>query len=111
MKAKRILNAYDLKDTLNVIEVDLRGKTRPINLYQSFLFCPINSYKRHINKPDDDYQVKMVLKEISGRETFPNIFLNGKSIGGSDTLEELHETGELKTLLQDHHLLSVVVDN
>lgn len=47
----------------------------------------------------------MVLKEISARETFPNIFLNGKTLGGSDDLEELHETGKLEILLNQHQLL------
>ena len=57
------------------------------------------------NVPDDDYAVKMTLKEISGRETFPNIFLNGKTLGGSDDLEELHISGKLETLLIKNQLL------
>lgn len=55
---------------------------------------------------DDDYQVKMTLKEISGRETFPNIFLNGITLGGSDDLESLHESGQLLLLLKENQLLS-----
>jgi glutaredoxin len=47
----------------------------------------------------------MVLKEISGRETFPNIFLNGQTLGGSDDLEELHESGQLAALLNENQLL------
>ncbi|KAI8087996.1 thioredoxin-like protein [Gilbertella persicaria] len=78
-KAKQLLNTYDLKEPLTVIEVDLR---------------------------DDDYQVKMVLKQISGRDTFPNIFLNNHTLGGSDDLEILHETGQLTALLIQNHLLS-----
>ncbi|KAI9338891.1 thioredoxin-like protein [Pilaira anomala] len=74
LKAKRILGTYQFSSPLKVIEVDLR---------------------------DDDYQVKMVLKEISARDTFPNIFLLGKTLGGSDDLELLHETGKLKKLLKD----------
>ncbi|KAI9476574.1 MAG: hypothetical protein EXX96DRAFT_486298 [Benjaminiella poitrasii] len=77
-KAKKILSSYNLKQALEVIEVDLR---------------------------DDDYQVKMVLKEISDRETFPNIFLNGESLGGSDDLERLHKTGQLTELLNKNQLL------
>ncbi|KAL9553204.1 hypothetical protein MBANPS3_003395 [Mucor bainieri] len=77
-KAKRILSLYNLKEPLEVVEVDLR---------------------------DDDYQVKMTLNEISGRATFPNIFLNGQSIGGADDLEELHETGQLASLLKENQLL------
>lgn len=54
---------------------------------------------------DDDYQVKMTLKELSGRDTFPNIFLNGKTLGGSDDLEYLHESGQLVLLLKENQLL------
>ncbi|CEP18044.1 hypothetical protein [Parasitella parasitica] len=77
-KAKRILSLYNLKEPLEVVEVDLR---------------------------DDDYQVKMALNAISGRATFPNIFLNGQTIGGADDLEELHETGQLASLLRENQLL------
>ncbi|KAI8636350.1 thioredoxin-like protein [Parasitella parasitica] len=79
-KAKRILSSYNLKEPLEVVEVDLR---------------------------DDDYQVKMALNEISGRATFPNIFLNGQTIGGADDLEELHESGQLASLLRKSQLLLV----
>ncbi|RCH98737.1 hypothetical protein CU098_001506, partial [Rhizopus stolonifer] len=76
-RAKKILKTYQLKP-FKIVEVDLR---------------------------DDDYQVKMTLKEISGRETFPNIFIQGKTIGGCDDLERLHETGELKNVFMENHLL------
>ncbi|KAG2231691.1 hypothetical protein INT48_000431 [Thamnidium elegans] len=72
--SKRILSSYEFITPVKVVEVDLR---------------------------DDDYKVKMVLKEISARETFPNIFLHGKTLGGSDDLEELHETGTLKQLFNN----------
>ncbi|CAO3689685.1 unnamed protein product [Rhizopus stolonifer] len=76
-RAKKILKTYQLKP-FKIVEVDLR---------------------------DDDYQVKMALKEISDRETFPNIFIQGKTIGGCDDLERLHETGELKNVFMENHLL------
>jgi glutaredoxin 3 len=36
----------------------------------------------------------------SGRRTVPQIFINGKSIGGSDDLYELERRGELDILLR-----------
>ncbi|KAI8879688.1 thioredoxin-like protein [Backusella circina FSU 941] len=78
MKAKTLLNSYQLKEQLIVVEVDLR---------------------------DDAYEVKQVLGELSGRNTFPNIFLNKESIGGSDLLEGLHSTGQLRLMLEEHGLL------
>ncbi|ORE03105.1 hypothetical protein BCV72DRAFT_257981 [Rhizopus microsporus var. microsporus] len=76
-KAKKILKEYKLKP-FKIVEVDKR---------------------------DDDYEIKMALKDISDRETFPNIFINGQTLGGSDNLEELHNRGELERILADNHLL------
>lgn len=54
---------------------------------------------------EDAYDVKLILKEISGRDTFPNTFLNGITLGGSDDIEKLHETGQLQALLNENQLL------
>ncbi|KAI8978094.1 thioredoxin-like protein [Pilobolus umbonatus] len=78
MNAKRILNTYNLKRPLKVIEVDLR---------------------------EDQDKVKSVLYEISGRDTYPNIFVSGKTIGGSDDLQKLHQNGQLQILLQENNLI------
>jgi len=32
---------------------------------------------------------------MTGRRTVPNILINGKSIGGGDDVQELHESGKL----------------
>lgn len=40
-----------------------------------------------------------VLAEYSSWETSPQIFIDGKLIGGCDIVTELHETGELKKLV------------
>ncbi|MCC6521604.1 MAG: Grx4 family monothiol glutaredoxin [Polyangiaceae bacterium] len=39
------------------------------------------------------------IKEYSSWPTIPQIFIDGKFVGGSDILAEMHETGELATLL------------
>lgn len=36
---------------------------------------------------------------LTGHGTFPNVIVQRKSIGGSDDLTRLHETGELVRLL------------
>ncbi|TPX61220.1 hypothetical protein PhCBS80983_g01307 [Powellomyces hirtus] len=40
------------------------------------------------------------LKELSGQTTVPNIYINGKHIGGCSDLIELDQSGELDKLLQ-----------
>jgi glutaredoxin 3 len=39
------------------------------------------------------------MNERSGRNTFPQIFIDGKHVGGSDDLAALEAKGELDTLL------------
>ncbi|MBK7582846.1 MAG: Grx4 family monothiol glutaredoxin [Myxococcales bacterium] len=39
------------------------------------------------------------LKEYSSWPTFPQLYVDGKLVGGCDIVIELHETGELKTLV------------
>ncbi|KAI8325877.1 thioredoxin-like protein, partial [Martensiomyces pterosporus] len=48
----------------------------------------------------DPMAVKAALNRISGRATFPNVFVDGRSIGGSDDIQLLHKNGELAALLQ-----------
>jgi len=42
---------------------------------------------------------RRAMTEASGRNTVPQIFINGKHIGGSDELFELDAKGELDKLL------------
>lgn len=41
------------------------------------------------------------LARLTGRRTVPNVFIGGKSIGGSDDAHELHSKGKLRPLLQE----------
>ena len=40
------------------------------------------------------------LKDISGHKTVPNVYINGKHIGGNDTMQELEQAGKLDELLK-----------
>ncbi|KAI9081258.1 hypothetical protein K1719_036758 [Acacia pycnantha] len=70
LRAKRILK--ELNEQPYVVELDLR---------------------------DDGYQIQNVLLDLVGRRTVPQIFVNGKHIGGSDDLKAAVESGELQKLL------------
>ncbi len=39
------------------------------------------------------------LDELSGWPTFPQVFVEGKLVGGCDIIVEMHERGELKDVL------------
>ncbi|KAL2348561.1 hypothetical protein Fmac_002561 [Flemingia macrophylla] len=48
---------------------------------------------------DDGYQIQSVLLDLIGRRTVPQVFVNGKHIGGSDDLSAAIQSGELQKLL------------
>ena len=71
MKAKELLNSLGQK--YEVMELDKCDK--------------INDYI-------------VALKELTNRTSVPNIFINGKNIGGNDNLQDLNTNGKLRELLE-----------
>ncbi|KAI4327661.1 hypothetical protein L6164_020096 [Bauhinia variegata] len=70
LRAKRILG--ELNEQPFVVELDLR---------------------------DDGYEIQNILLDLVGRRTVPQVFVNGKPIGGSDDLRAAVQSGELQKLL------------
>jgi glutaredoxin 3 len=54
-----------------------------------------------IDVTGDDAGREALLKRSNGMRTVPQIFINGKHIGGCDNLYELEEKGELDKLLAE----------
>ncbi|KAF6147266.1 hypothetical protein GIB67_013087 [Kingdonia uniflora] len=52
-----------------------------------------------LDQRDDGSQIQSALSEIVGRRTVPQVFVNGKHVGGSDDTIEAYENGELAKLL------------
>jgi thioredoxin reductase (NADPH) len=48
----------------------------------------------------DGKRVQETLEDMTGRRTVPNVFVGGNTIGGGSETVELHESGELRRLLQ-----------
>ena len=46
-----------------------------------------------------DQDLRQGLKELSNWPTFPQLYVDGKLIGGCDIVSELHESGELEKIL------------
>eukprot|EP01006_Ploeotia_vitrea_P048737 TRINITY_DN67268_c7_g1_i1.p1 TRINITY_DN67268_c7_g1~~TRINITY_DN67268_c7_g1_i1.p1 ORF type:complete len:361 (+),score=188.28 TRINITY_DN67268_c7_g1_i1:156-1085(+) len=46
-----------------------------------------------------DHQVRQGLKKFSNWPTYPQLYVNGKLVGGLDVVKELHEDGELVKLV------------
>ena len=48
-----------------------------------------------------DPAIRQELQELSGWPTIPQVFVNGELVGGADITQELAETGELATILEE----------
>jgi monothiol glutaredoxin len=48
----------------------------------------------------EDEEVRQGIKEFSNWPTIPQLYVKGEFIGGSDILTEMHQSGELQTLLK-----------
>ena len=49
----------------------------------------------------EDEEIRQGLKEYSNWPTFPQLYVKGELVGGSDIVVEMYQSGELKTLLDD----------
>ncbi|XP_022153542.1 monothiol glutaredoxin-S15, mitochondrial [Momordica charantia] len=49
----------------------------------------------------ENVELKSAVKSFSNWPTFPQIFIKGEFIGGSDIILNLHQSGELKEKLKD----------
>jgi monothiol glutaredoxin len=48
-----------------------------------------------------DPQIRQELSALSGWPTIPQVFIKGELVGGADIVEELYESGELRTKLDE----------
>ncbi|MEM9173122.1 MAG: Grx4 family monothiol glutaredoxin [Pseudomonadota bacterium] len=48
----------------------------------------------------EDEDIRQGLKAFSNWPTFPQLYVNGELIGGSDIIVEMYQSGELKSLLE-----------
>ena len=49
-----------------------------------------------------DQEMREGLKEYSSWPTYPQLYVDGKLIGGADIVRDLHQKGELATILTAH---------
>ena len=49
----------------------------------------------------NDPEIREQLPEYSNWPTFPQVFIDGKLVGGCDIVHELRDSGELKQLLDE----------
>ncbi|CAL9231017.1 unnamed protein product [Arabidopsis halleri] len=56
-------------------------------------------YVVELDEREDGWSIQTALGEIVGRRTVPQVFIDGKHIGGSDDTVDANESGELAKLL------------
>ncbi|XP_060595049.1 uncharacterized monothiol glutaredoxin F10D7.3-like [Ruditapes philippinarum] len=44
-------------------------------------------------------EIQSVLRDITGAQSVPRVFINGKCIGGGSETKALHESGQLQSML------------
>jgi monothiol glutaredoxin len=49
----------------------------------------------------ENQDIRQTLPSISDCPTFPQVFVSGELIGGCDIVTEMHEAGELQTVISD----------
>lgn len=49
----------------------------------------------------NDPEIRQGLKEFSNWPTYPQLYVNGKLIGGNDILTEMYQSGELQEFLKN----------
>lgn len=49
----------------------------------------------------ENQDIRQALPNISDWPTFPQVYVSGDLIGGCDIVTEMHESGELKPMIQD----------
>lgn len=50
--------------------------------------------------------VRQAIKQYSSWPTIPQVFVKGEFVGGSDILLQMHQNGELTSLLERHGLIN-----
>jgi monothiol glutaredoxin len=49
----------------------------------------------------EDEEVRQGVKEYANWPTIPQLYVSGEFLGGSDIIAEMHESGELLTVLKE----------
>jgi len=49
----------------------------------------------------EDPSIRQGIKEFSNWPTIPQLYVKGEFVGGCDIIREMHDTGELQTLIND----------
>ncbi|AQZ18923.1 GRX1 (YCL035C) and GRX2 (YDR513W) [Zygosaccharomyces parabailii] len=69
-------------------------------LFEDLKFPQSKAVVLQLNTMSDGQEIQDALYEINGQKTVPNIYIDGKHIGGNSDLQELNSSGKLAKLLE-----------
>ncbi|GCF00119.1 glutaredoxin [Zygosaccharomyces mellis] len=69
-------------------------------LFTDLKFPEAQAVVLQLDTSDDGQDIQDALYEINGQKTVPNIYIDGKHIGGNSDLQQLNASGKLQGLLQ-----------
>lgn len=67
---------------------------------QLFKQLGIDALIIELDTREDGKAIQDYLAQLTGQQTIPNIFINGKHVGGCDAVTKLHSEGKLIPLVQ-----------
>ncbi|MGH7885378.1 MAG: Grx4 family monothiol glutaredoxin [Thermodesulfobacteriota bacterium] len=93
-------------DSNNIILYMKGSKESPMCGFSSQVVKILNSYGIDYATVDvlSDQEIREGIKEFSEWPTIPQLYVNGKFIGGCDICSEMHFNGELKSLIANQQL-------
>ncbi|MGH7774926.1 MAG: Grx4 family monothiol glutaredoxin [Candidatus Binatia bacterium] len=101
--AEDVLGKIDEKVKKNKVMLYMKGNPQfPQCGFSAHVVDILQTYGYPFETEDvlADQAVREGIKRYSNWPTIPQIFINGKLIGGCDILHELHERGELEPMLK-----------
>ena len=103
-------NVMELKEQIindiesNPIVLYMKGtKVMPMCGFSSSVVQILNHYEVEFKDVNvlEDTEIRVKLSELSNWPTIPQLFINGELVGGADIAMELHNNGELETMLDN----------
>jgi len=96
----------EIRDEVTHNEVVLYMKGTPSFPMCGFSATVVNLLQQH-GRPFahvnilEDQEKREAIKTYSSWPTIPQLYVGGKFVGGSDIVQELHQSGELEKLLKE----------
>ena len=103
-------NVMELKEQIindiknNPVILYMKGtKDMPMCGFSSSTVQILNHYDVEFKDVNvlEDSEIRIRLSEYSNWPTIPQLFINGELVGGADIAMELHNNGELETMLDN----------